>query len=360
MKFLIKIILFVSILQSCNSKEEKTHPIIENISESVYASGIIKSKNQYQVFSTVNGLVQEILVKEGEAVKKGQPIIWITSETSKLTRENAELSANNARLSANLNKLNELKINIEFNESKVKNDSILLLRQKNLWKEKIGTQTELEQKELAYKNTVTNYQVSILRYDDLKKQLNFAEKQSQNNLKISDAIFQDHTIKSEINGILYRVLKEKGEMVNTQSVLATIGDANEFEIELQVDEYDIAKIKSSQKVLLNMDSYRGQVFEARIKKINPIMDQRSRAFTIEAEFVTKPKALYPNLTTEANIIIQTKEKALTIPRSYLIDETFVKMENGEKRKVNTGLKDYEKVEILEGLSTADIITKPQK
>lgn len=360
MKLLIKIILSVSILQSCNGKEEKTQPLIENISESVYASGIIKSKNQYQVFSTVNGLIQEILVKEGEAVKKGDPIIWITSETSKLTRENAQLAANNAKLSANINKLNELKINIEFNKSKVKNDSMLLLRQQNLWKEKIGTQTELEQKELAYKNAVTNYQVSILRYDDLQKQLNFSEKQSQNNLQISEALFRDHTIKSEINGILYRVLKEKGEMVNTQSVLATIGDANEFEIELQVDEYDIAKIKPAQKIVLTMDSYKGQVFEAKIKKINPIMDERSRAFTIEADFVTRPTALYPNLTTEANIIIQTKEKVLTIPRSYLIDETFVKMENGEKRKVNTGLKDYEKVEILGGLSAADIITKPQK
>ncbi|MCE9538130.1 MAG: RND transporter, partial [Bacteroidetes bacterium] len=61
MKLLIKIILSVFILESCNSKEEKTQPVIENISESVYASGIIKSKNQYQVFSTVNGLIQEIL-----------------------------------------------------------------------------------------------------------------------------------------------------------------------------------------------------------------------------------------------------------------------------------------------------------
>lgn len=360
MKLLVKTILSIFILQSCNSKEEKTQPINENISESVYASGIIKSKNQYQVFSTVNGLIQEIIVKEGEPVKKGDPIIWITSETSKLNRENAKLAANDAKLSANINKLKELKITIEFNKNKVENDSMLFLRQQNLWKEKIGTQTELEQKELAYRHAVTNYQVSILRYDEMQKQLNFAEQQSQNNLQISNALFQDYVIKSEINGILYRVLKEKGEMVNTQSPIATIGAENEFEIELQIDEYDIAKIKPSQKILLNMDSYKGQVFEAKVKKINPIMDERSRSFTIEADFVTKPTALYPNLTTEANIIILTKEKALTIPRNYLIDETFVQMKNGEKRKVTTGLKDYEKVEILEGLNVADIITRPQK
>lgn len=360
MKHLIKTALSVLILQSCNSKEEKTQPINENISESVYASGIIKSKNQYQVFSTVNGLIKEIIVKEGEVVKKGDPIIWITNETSKLNKENAQLAAKNATLSANINKLNELKINIEFNKNKVKNDSMLLVRQQNLWKEKIGIQNELEQKELAYKNAVTNYHVSLLRYDDMQKQLNFAEQQSQNNLQISNTLFQDYTIKSEINGILYRVLKKKGEFVNTQSPIATIGDASEFEIELQVDEYDISKIKLSQKILLNMDSYKGQVFEAKVKKIYPIMDERSRSFTIDADFVTKPTALYPNLTTEANIIIQTKEKALTIPRRYLIDENFVQMENGDKRKISTGLKDYEKVEILGGLRTTDIISKPQK
>ena len=108
------------------------------------------------------------------------------------------------------------------------------------------------------------------------------------------------------------------------------------------------------------DSYKGLVFEAVVIKINPIMNDRSRSFSVEAGLITKPPALYPNLTTEANIIIQTKEKALLIPRNYLIDESFVMMENKEKRKVTTGLKDYQKVEILSGLTVNDIILKPAR
>jgi multidrug efflux pump subunit AcrA (membrane-fusion protein) len=77
------------------------------------------------------------------------------------------------------------------------------------------------------------------------------------------------------------------------------------------------------------------------------MDARSRTFKIEAHFLQVPVKLYPNLTAEANIIIQTKENTITIPRSYLVDNDYVIVNNDEKKKVK--LSDYQKVEILEGL-----------
>jgi hypothetical protein len=42
-------------------------------------------------------------------------------------------------------------------------------------------------------------------------------------------------------------------------------------------------------------------------------------------------------------VIQTKEKALTIPRSYLVDDSFVLTRKDKRQKVTTGLKDYQKV-----------------
>jgi multidrug efflux pump subunit AcrA (membrane-fusion protein) len=137
-----------------------------------------------------------------------------------------------------------------------------------------------------------------------------------------------------------------------------IGDASQFILELQVDEYDIARIKPGQKVFVTMDSYKGRVFEATITKIDPIMNDRSRSFKVEANFITLPENLYPNLTVEANILISTKENALTIPRNYLVDDDYVVLANGEKRKVITGLKDYQKVEIVQGLSKDEEIKRP--
>lgn len=67
--------------------------MLERITESAYASGIIKSKNQYQVFSTVGGLIQKILVREGDIVKKGDALFLVQNETTRLQAENAKLSA---------------------------------------------------------------------------------------------------------------------------------------------------------------------------------------------------------------------------------------------------------------------------
>lgn len=343
---------------SCKNKQEQAQATVEDISESVYASGTVKSKNQYQVFSTVNGIIQDILVNEGELVSKGTPIIRILNVASKLNAENAQLAANLAN--ANQDKLNELKANIEIAKIKMKNDSVLAARQKILWSQQVGTLVELEQREFVYKNSLTMYEVALLRYNDVKKQLNATAQQSINNLQISSTLQDDFTIKSETDGKLYAVLKEKGELVSPLSPLAVIGSADDFVLELQVDENDITKIKQGQKIIITLNSYKDQTFEAKVEKVNTIMNERSRSFTIEAVFVRKPPTLYANLSVEANIVLQTKQKAITIPRSYLVDETYVLNESGDKVKVKVGLKDYQKVEILEGISANDVVVKELK
>ena len=343
---------------SCKHGNEKIHPTTETISESVYASGIVKSKNQYQVYSTVNGLVQEILVSEGDTISKGMALMKILNESSKFNTYNAQLAADNTNLISNADKLNEAKLTISVALSKMKDDSLLLVRQRNIWSQGIGSRVEFEQKQLEYKNSVANYEVARLRYRDLKRQLEFASNQSKTNLKISSSLAGDYLIKAEASGKVYKILIEKGEFANTLKPVAIIGDAREFLIEMKVDEYDIARIRQGQNVLYTMDSYKGEVFEARVDIIEPLMNEQSRSFTVKAVFVTKPRVLYPNLSVEANIIISSKEKALTIPRSYLVGDSMVKMSNGKMKKVVIGLKDYQKVEIISGLTANDYINKP--
>lgn len=337
-----------------------THPTMGEISESVYASGIIKSKDQYQVFSTVSGLIQKILVKEGDLVKKGDALFVVQNETSKLNAENAKLSADFADWNTKGDRLNELAGAIETAKSKMLNDSLLLLRQRGLWTQQIGSKVELEQRELAYTSSRNAYEATLLRYRDLQKQLRFAAAQAQKILSISQNTAQDYTIRSQVTGRVYSILKEVGELVNAQNPVAVIGQADDFVVELQVDENDIVRIQKGQRVLLNLDSYKGQVFESEVSKIDPIMNERSRTFAVEANFTKKPPVLYPNLTTEANIIIRAKVNAMTIPRGYLLDDSLVTLENNSVRKVKTGLKDFVKVEILSGLDTNESILKPIK
>ncbi|MDO9000087.1 MAG: efflux RND transporter periplasmic adaptor subunit [Bacteroidota bacterium] len=360
MKKISLLSIIIVLFASCGSKQEKLNPTVEKITESVYASGIIKSKNQYQVFATVNGLIEEIFIKEGGLVKTGDSILRIQNLSSELNAANAKLAADLASFNTNGDRLNELKTNIDFAKTKLKNDSILFERQKNLWAQQIGTKNEFEQRELAYKNSLANYKTAILRYNDSKKQLDFSAQQAKNNLSISNSIKSDFIVRSETNGRLYSLLKEKGEMLTPQTPIAVIGDENNFILELQVDEYDITKIKLGQKIIVSLDSYKGQTFEAEVTKINTIMNERTRSFLIMAEFSIKPPVIYPNLSVEANIVIQSKDNALTIPRNYLVNDSFVLNEKNEKIKIAIGLMDYKKVEVLNGISSSDFILKPEK
>lgn len=357
-KIPIQLLLFMFIFSACGEKQEKIKPVEETITESVYASGIVKSKNQYKVFSLANGLIDSILVNEGDVVKKGDGIIRLINTTAKLNTENAQLSADYAAITTNAEKLEELEISIEIAKTKSNNDDLLRQKQENLWAQQIGTQNDLLQKQLTSKTSANAYQTARLRYIALQKQINFQSKQAQNNLELSQKVKNDYTIKSDVDGKVYQLPMKKGEMVNTLNPVAIIGDNSNFYLELQVDEYDINRVKLSQKIALSMDSYKGKVFSCVVTKINPIMNEKTKSFTIEANFVERPKTLYPFLTCEANIIIQQKSNAITIPRSYLIEGDFVMIEKDKKVKVKTGLKDYQKVEILGGLTKNDFIFKP--
>jgi HlyD family secretion protein len=344
---------------SCKKKVETTKPKVENISESVYASGAIKSKNQYQVFANANGIIQDIMVSEGDMVKKGTPLIIISNETFRINSENAQLAADFADYNANANKLNELKINIDLAKAKMLNDSTLFNRQKELWAQQIGSKVELEQRELAYQNSKTNYKAALLRYEDLNKQIKFSSDQSKKTLQLNRKLESDYTVKSEVDGKVYSLFKKKGEMVNVQTPLAVIGSADNYTLELQIDEYDIIKVKLGQKILVSLDSYKGEVFEAKVDKVYPIMNERSKTFTIEAVFTKAPPVLFPNLTVEANIVIQTKVNVLTIPRNLIAKGDTIVKSTGEKVKITLGLKDYQKAEVLSGINADDELIKPE-
>ena len=359
-RYLFFLFLFLFILSACENKTEQTQPVLESITASVYATGLIKSKDQYQVHSTVSGLLVKILVDEGDLVKKGEPLFVLSNENSRLNTENARLAADFAALNAQDNRLNELKVNTALAKQKMNSDSVLLMRQRGLWAQQIGSKVELELKELAYSSSKTAYETAVFRYNELKKQLAFAAAQSQKSLSISKTLESDFTVRSQVDGRVYSILIENGEMITPQMPLAVVGAADNYIVELQVDEYDIVSMKKGQKVLMSLDSYKGEIFEAMLDKINPIMNEKSRTFLVEAIFTRKPPVLYPNLTAEANIIMSTKEQALTIPRTYLVQDSFVMLESKEKRKVKTGLKDYRKVEILSGLTATDVIIMPSK
>ncbi len=349
---IIVCIAFV-LLVACQPKKGSIYPQQENITEAVYASGMVKSDRQYEAFATVTGLIDTIYVTEGELVKKGQPILHIVNTATRLNTENAALVAANASVAANAARLNEAKISIANAKAQLDNATTLLQRQRNLWAQQIGTKNDLDQRELAYTNALHAWQAAQLQYDDLKKQIDFSAQQAQKNLAIAGTAKNDYTVKSDVDGMVFQLNKKKGELVSPQTALALVGAAHQFLLELQIDEHDIARIHNGMQVLYTMDSYKGKVFEAKVVKIYPAMDEHSRTFKVDAALVQSPPVLYPNLTLEANIVIRQQQNAITIPANYLLPGDSVLLANGKKQKVVVGIKDYQKIEIVSGITTKD-------
>ena len=350
--------LFAFLLAACGKPSVTTSPQREDITESVYASGIVKSKNQHQVYAAVSGIMRQVYVEEGDSIKKGQPLFAILNESSSLIRENAQLAAELADFNANAGRLEELSMQIDLAQQKLINDSMLYARQNQLWSQQIGSKIELERAQLAYENAKTNYQSAQIRYRDEKRRLSITSRQALKNVQLSKVTENDFIVRSNQDGRIYTVTKEPGEIVTPQLPLAVIGDANEFQIELQVDEYDIVNVKPGQSIAIIMDSYRGESFTGRITRVHPIMNERTKTFTVEAAFEKAPPSLFPNLTMEANIIIRVKEDALTLPRSFIINDQFVLNADGDTIPVRIGIKDYQKAEILEGVTEQDKLLQP--
>ncbi len=361
MKYIITICLGALILlASCSKSKESIVVSGSDITESVYASGKVKAIDQYNVYSTVNGILQNIPVKVGETVLAGQTILELDNITSELNAENArialELSAENNKKGSD--KLEEIELSVNVALERLKLDSILFFRQKNLFEQNASTRLEFDQKKLNYDNSLLNYKSAKSKLAQLKTQLQNELKRASINYDLNKKLQSDFSIKSSINGKVYDILKERGELVTPQTLLAVIGKADTFLLELEVDENDIIKINTGQTAFITMDSYKGEVLEAVIDKIYPIMDVRTRTFSVEAHFAHPPKKMFPNLTVEANIVIQTKKNIITIPNNYIVDKKYVLVNKDERREIKIGLKDYQKSEVLEGLKVNETIYKP--
>jgi len=351
--------LLVLLLVSCSEEFEKTKPIVQDITESIYASGSVHSDNQYMVFPKVAGVIENVYVESGDLVIDGSPLISIYDQTQRLNSENAALTAKFYDFHSNVEQLNEMHSQILIAESKMQNDSTQFERQMRLKEEGAATEVEFEGSELAYANSKTNYENSIRKYNEYERQLKYNSAQAKKNLQIQGNTHKDFTVFSELTGKVYSLNVNKGEMVNQQTMIAVLGDAETFILEMQVDEDDILKIQLGMDVKVTLDSYSDESFDAKITKINPMMNENTKTFLLEAEFVEQPDILYPNMNFEANIVIQEKKDALLIPRNFIINKNQVLNSKGDTIEIETGLKDYKMIEVLSGLSASDELRKPE-
>lgn len=359
MKTLGYISLFMVFL-SCSNQQEKILPEERNLIESVYASATVQPDSLYQVYASISGILDEILVEEGDLVSEQEPMFQIINATPKLNTRNAKLALDLAKenFDGSTTVLKSIEDEISAATLTYKNDSINYFRQKNLWDQNIGSKVQYDAKKLNYELAFNQLKLLKNKLTRTKNELYTAVQQANNNYQSATVATNDFTINSKINGKVYALYKEPGEIVTSMEPLASIGSAKQFVIELLVDEVDIVRISEKQLILIQLDAYETDLFQGEVSKIYPKKDERNQTFTVEAIFMNAPDILYPGLSGEANIIIGEKENVLTIPKAYVIDKNKVKTDNGII-SVEVGLENMDYVEIISGLTKDTYIYKPE-
>ncbi|WP_426431100.1 efflux RND transporter periplasmic adaptor subunit [Winogradskyella sp. HB-48] len=344
---------------SCNQNRKTIQPEYRELTESVYASVTVQPDSLYQVYTIVSGILDKNLVEEGDTVIKEQNIMQVINNAPKLNAQNAKLQLELAQENYNGRAavLRSIEDEIISATLKYKNDSVIYFRQSNLWNQQIGSKAEYDAKKLNYQLSKNNLQLIKTRYQRTESELLTALKQSKNNFETTQIASKDFTVSSKINGKVYALYKEPGEIVNTIEPLATLGSKDRFVIEMLVDEVDIVKVKTNQLVIVTLDAYGTNIFEGKVSRILPKKDEHNQTFTVEALFNDQPATLYPGLSGEANIIIAKKDSVLTLPISYVRNNK-VETEKG-LQKVEIGLQNMEFVEIISGINENTKIYKPK-
>jgi HlyD family secretion protein len=342
-------------LAGCSGNKGTVFPVQKALREAVYASGYVFSKNEYQVFSQVDGYVVDILVKEGEQVKEGQPIFTIESRQQSarysIALESYKKAQHDNREDSPM--IMEARASVASAQSRFQFDSINFIRYSNLWKNNATTRNEFDRAKLTMENSKNDLSLQRSRLKKLSDQLSLDLKNSYNNFKIAAEESGRYTVRSEMNGRVYKTLKEPGELVRRSEALAIVGSGNQFYLQLSVDELDVKRIKMAQSVIAKIDAYGDKTFEAEVIKVYPIVDARDQSVRVDAEFSSPFPEGFSGLAVEANIIIREKEKAMVIPKSFLLsgDSVILKLDGKKtKKKIVRGIETLDEVEIVEGVS----------
>jgi len=201
---------------------------------------------------------------------------------------------------------------------------------------------------------------------------NSSLKNARANLDVTRANLDKTIIRSPINGIVLSLDVEEGQTVSSSlqaPTLLSVGNLNEMEIHVSVDEADVGRVREGKKVVFYVDSYPDKEFDGSVHKIHysAKIEQNVVTYNTIIKVRNDDLLLRPGMTANVKIIIDTKKDVLLIPNKTLRvrfpDEIPVKghsvwiMENNKpfKKPVKLGLSDNDNTEVTEGLKEGDIV-----
>jgi len=270
------------------------------ITEFVEASGTINPVNTVSVGSTVSGLIKEIYVDYNSQVKKGQILAQIDPATFEASVQQNQAQIDNAR--ANLAKLQAL---AEYDQKTYQ-------RYKNLYAKNFIARSELDQAYSTYKSDLAQIAAARAQINQYQAALQTAK----TNLGYTKII-------APVDGTVISREIDLGQPVaasfQAPELFTIAQDLTKMQIEVNVSEADIGKVKEGQDVTYTLDGYADSTFEGKVTQVRLASTNTSNVVTysVIVDVDNDDLKLKPGMTANVSIITNKSENVLCAPLAAL-------------------------------------------
>jgi len=291
-----------------------------NLTVTVTATGTLEPTNSVEVGSELSGTVKSVEADFNDRVKVGRILARLDTEKleATITQHRASLEAAKAKV---------LQAEATVAETRAK-----LNQFKQVWKlsnGKVPSQTEMDAAEAAFaraKADLANCRAAV--------------SQAQATLSASETDLSKSIIRSPVNGIVLNRSVEPGQTVAasmTTPVLFTLAeDLAKMELQVDVDEADVGKIREGQKAAFTVDAWPDRTFEAQVvqTRYGSQTTEGVVTYTTVLKVDNSDLSLRPGMTATASITVNSVENAVLLPSAAL---RFTPPVQEEEKKSSGGL-----------------------
>src|SRR5579872_7299881 len=328
----------------------------------VTASGEIKPTTYTNVTAQGFGRITEILVKEGDHIKKGDRLLLqenvqasadVQAQSAAIHTAESGVQAADASYTAAKADL----VSAQANMEKAKLD---WERGQGLFKDGLIPKQDFDQRKSTYDGAVAAVDSAKARVQSLKAQLDQTRSQVNQNeamLVRTKDVLSKTTYTSPINGIVSYLPERVGDYVvpgiqnSNGSFLMTLSDMSVVTAEVKVDETDIVNVRLGQDADVTIDAIPGKIFKGKVTQIgsqavlrtsglattqSTTSNQEAKDFKVVVTLNEPPANLRPGLSTTAKIKTAERKNVLAIPIQALAVRTRKDLEDAAKDKKGTG------------------------
>ncbi|MFO0747541.1 MAG: efflux RND transporter periplasmic adaptor subunit [Myxococcota bacterium] len=327
--------------------------------ETAAASGKIEPHTQVEVKSRTAGEVVEILVKEGQEVKVGDLMVRLDPGDAErelqakqiaLTKLEAQLTQSKAALTVAQLQASEARAN-----AKVQADGTQLGVVAGT-----SSRTAKSQASVAAA-TVTQRQADIggveASIESAKVDVELAQRKLDQTKIFAPITGTVLAVNVEIGTIVSSALTN----VNGGSGVVTLADLSDLRVIGQIDEAQIGKVAPQQAVAVRVDAYPDRTFTGTVERVSPLGVSTSNVVTFDVEIVVtdaQKSLLKSGMSADVEITTKKTDGAVLVPLTAISSKgpaRFVKLANGEERRIKTGASDGSRIQVVDGLKEGDKI-----